>query len=99
HPPSPPPFPYTTLFRSQRLAVRHRADRGRPPHALELLGTLVEAHLVEHVGRRDHAERRRPRALAGPLRAPHLLEHALIRQLVARSEEHTSELQSRFDLV
>src|SRR5207249_11973343 len=67
-PPAPPPFPYTTLFRSPRARrsradPRHRRDGGRSFRG----GSGMTAH------HRD--------GVAG------------------RSEEHTSELQSRFDLV
>src|SRR2546428_7503463 len=68
-PPRSTLFPYTTLFRSRRLAADHEGD-----------------HLA------------RPRALAPPRRgdpaAP--LGPGDRRR---RSEEHTSELQSRSDLV
>src|SRR5438105_8951179 len=40
-----------------------------------------------------------PRPRVGEQSAPHLGCEAHLRQLVLRSEEHTSELQSRVDLV
>src|SRR5207253_4793824 len=96
-PPAPPPFPYTTLFRSiaqpraERLAclqvfVRHRAERRQ-----------LVLHRVEHVAR---ARELRPEPVAQRQRdllVPHLREASA--RAVVRSEEHTSELQSRGHLV
>src|SRR3712207_8410561 len=95
----PPPrstlFPYTTLFRS----------------ALAGLAALV---LAEDAGRRHRLDEPRRAAVADrqpPLEQRHAaalrLQHALHRvveqlvprRLVVRSEEHTSELQSRQYLV
>src|SRR5438874_7918666 len=85
----PPPrstlFPYTTLFRS---------DRARAP--------LLERRVVQeriHRGIEDLVAEHR--GLGGVLRdAPDLArEHALQDLYELRSEEHTSELQSRRDLV
>src|SRR5690606_42046116 len=86
-----PPFPYTTLFRS--------AD-GRPPQAIH---PLPGGEGRNEVLRIDTAEGRfvwrrrlppvdRPGAAAGTELAAHRLA-------AARSEEHTSELQSRENLV
>src|SRR5436309_8248860 len=74
-------FPYTTLFRSDRLAQAH----SRPQAALQF---RLDARLigqdsgVRHVG--DH--------IRTPLSWP-------MRRASNRSEEHTSELQSRENLV
>src|SRR5699024_12537793 len=81
-------FPYTTLFRStredQRTLFRWRGENAFIAH-------LVEHHaahqLVKHGG------------------SPHIRTAQIFRRTEAqfrkrlRSEEHTSELQSRFDLV
>src|SRR3712207_7633778 len=76
-PPRSTLFPYTTLFRSVRLARReHHAARGDP-----------HAHLLPRGRRRAAGADRRA---AGP---PGL------RGAAGRSEEHTSELQSRQYLV
>src|SRR5690349_23733426 len=87
----PPPrstlFPYTTLFRSQRVlsSSDHRAEVTAEPVAHQRRRKLwrqlfeVAEDLVAQSGRiewREHARRK-----------------------VTRSEEHTSELQSRRDLV
>src|SRR5207249_5445089 len=89
--PLPPPsstlFPYTTLFRS--LPARSGPDRGRPGAR-------------RHQPRGGAGHYSRPGAGGGGARS-HRRAHgrrgrSRDRQL-ARSEEHTSELQSRFDLV
>src|SRR5699024_12202428 len=94
-PPSPPLFPYTTLFRS------------RDPW-LNILGT-VEAGKVWAGG--DDPTQPRLSPINGELGglAPMdvyvgthelcLPDVLLLQERGARSEEHTSELQSRFDLV
>src|SRR5699024_12490996 len=94
-PPLPPLFPYTTLFRSRsvsaapllrRTVVIHVSllDVDVAPPALGALGTV--AVLLDRFGDEHDV---RVRAVA-QLRAA---------QAAHRSEEHTSELQSRFDLV
>src|SRR5256885_5640597 len=82
-PPRSTLFPYTTLFRS---GWQHRAPR---------------PHRHTHAGPRP---RPRPRREAGRERAPRCLADAIERALrctgrEARSEEHTSELQSPCNLV
>src|SRR5207249_10543288 len=84
HPPRSTLFPYTTLFRSRRsLYVRGDAARRY----------LVPAPGLLDVGgmRRSAFARRR-----SPDREEVYIKEY---QSVLRSEEHTSELQSRFDLV
>src|SRR5699024_12560200 len=76
-PPTPPPFPYTTLFRSRR-------DGGAGPRSRR-----TAAH-----GSRCLRRARRPRWVPPDA---HVRRRTAARRL--RSEEHTSELQSRFDLV
>src|SRR5699024_12549437 len=76
--PSPPLFPYTTLFRSVAAAALHRATvRGED----EVVARRVDLQTTLEV-------------LAGKVEFESGEEG---REL--RSEEHTSELQSRFDLV
>src|SRR3712207_7703845 len=84
-PPRSTLFPYTTLFRSQHLV----AARLRP----ERLG-MVDQPRAEPVGVAREAEEEVP--LLGPLQRPRGVEDAVP---VLRSEEHTSELQSRQYLV
>src|SRR5207247_10526236 len=79
-PPLPPPFPYTTLFRSAHRSAR--AGRLDPPASGGGAPALR--------GRRRPAapeDRGAGRRAVSPSSA------------VLRSEEHTSELQSRVDLV
>src|SRR5205809_1634544 len=87
----PPPrstlFPYTTLFRSARPAKRAR------PCTVELTTAFTGA------GARSCSPDQRPdrRALAEPVRPA--LGVVELRVGADRSEEHTSELQSRLHLV
>src|SRR5206468_12775089 len=98
-PPTPPLFPYTTLFRSVRLPIAHAAreldhrELGHE-HGARLLETtnhrpiVGEASIAERRGApcgRDAAGRRQQVFRA-------------VGDAVQRSEEHTSELQSRSDL-
>src|SRR5699024_11607923 len=96
-PPGPPLFPYTTLFRSHlavalvggRLAIRRR--RRSLSVALPVALAVVLAGWLLTVALRGGLVR----GLLGEARR-------VVRTLVLgglRSEEHTSELQSRFDLV
>src|SRR2546422_8348614 len=86
-PPRSTLFPYTTLFRSQRVA-----EVGGQPHAPfdDVLARALERHVLrphgEHAGGagRGRAGTRAQSSQGG---------------LDQRSEEHTSELQSRLHLV
>src|SRR5699024_11631393 len=91
-------FPSTTLFRSLRrhgrafdVPARPSPTPRRGPGGGDRLFGLVRL-----------PQREVPGVLLapqlGPLGQLHVLE-ALVRQRTVRSEEHTSELQSRFDLV
>src|SRR3712207_8987406 len=79
-PPRSTLFPYTTLFRSARLAVVGREDAAEGAAPEEVLDGVPrrtgEVGVVGGAGRLTRQQRRR-----------------------ARSEEHTSELQSRQYLV
>src|SRR5205085_9249472 len=84
--PPPPPFPYTTLFRSERHPGRDRLAERRP-HGPRGAG-------AEHQVRQP-AVRGEPGVVPDHRRQPgrdRLLDHQ-------RSEEHTSELQSQSNLV
>src|SRR5205085_6029916 len=94
---SPPPptstlFPYTTLFRSRADAQRSR----RPRRGLRR---------APAAGHRRHGSAQggsRPRAARGCGRLTALPGRALARleaEILLRSEEHTSELQSQSNLV
>src|SRR5437868_13232085 len=79
-------FPYTTLFRSPRRRPRAADARGGVAGSAPLLHGLDAAGAGAARGGGGHGFRHGP-----ALRA--------VAAVGARSEEHTSELQSRFDLV
>src|SRR5207248_11341699 len=87
--PRPPPFPYTTLFRSQ--------PPHRPEHALDLaILALGRKTCRRPAGRHAHQ--------STSAAEQSLVEAASVRISESvgehtRSEEHTSELQSPYDLV
>src|SRR5690349_22596553 len=89
-PPRPTLFPYTTLFRS------HEHARVLPVHE-RLLGGLPDPLRADLAGRLAYAP------AGDPVRDPpgrlHPGDRPLPRPRAVRSEEHTSELQSRRDLV
>src|SRR5207247_9035863 len=92
-------FPYTTLFRSEEQRHHQRdeweaARDGKGEVQVAVLGEPAAEDADDHRGAVDR----------GPLHGlegaretarPSILDH----QRVHRSEEHTSELQSRVDLV
>src|SRR5690606_40252402 len=84
-PPRPPLFPYTTLFRSGGCS---RSAGRRNACADRPAGACAD-------GRR----RRAPLRDAPRPGARHGLARALSKRGICRSEEHTSELQSRENLV
>src|SRR5437868_10452421 len=83
-PPSSPLFPYTTLFRSNRRAGE--ADRARAGDAGGGVKCMCPAAEVQ-------------RRAADCRIAPAAAADAAASIEAERSEEHTSELQSRFDFV
>src|SRR5207249_10132854 len=94
-PPRPPPFPYTTLFRSRKrlhLAVGAALERLYPTQ-LEALAPLLAQHFAEA----GDARALHYYILAGDVAARQYANVEAVE--LYRSEEHTSELQSRFDLV
>src|SRR5699024_11599672 len=97
-PPSPPPlFPYTTLFRSHSpkwKMLLHGMQIGLPKAASCLFQLIGIRDLYNAASDPDVKSLLRPEA--SPF-CRHQKRHLLIRRW--RSEEHTSELQSRFDLV
>src|SRR5690606_40570681 len=86
-PPRPPPFPYTTLFRSR--ADRRR--RGAPVAAGRGAGVRHRAGDPRRAARAQPRRLTSARALTRPERGTERARD--------RSEEHTSELQSRENLV
>src|SRR5207249_6779474 len=96
-PPRPPLFPYTTLFRSKTYLaddILVKVDRMSMAHALEVRAPFLDHRVVEFVA-----------ALPADLKLRGRTTKFILREAMrpvlpgARSEEHTSELQSRFDLV
>src|SRR5690606_42015816 len=88
-PPLSTPFPYTTLFRSHHAVT----ERAHAPARDDELAHLEELDLRHGLARRLLHDLRRVRALH--LVAVHLAHD----RAASRSEEHTSELQSRENLV
>src|SRR5699024_11865062 len=84
-------FPYTTLFRSHMLAVGWTV---KGVSAQSAIGDDGKSHPSVWF---KHSPEGTPRALPITLVAHY--QHADLTTFVDRSEEHTSELQSRFDLV
>src|SRR3546814_7370199 len=82
-------FPYTTLFRS--ILRRYRAVGLQLHRQLVVVGDLADAGVLHLVG--DLAHRREDR-IDRHQADRRVLRTALGRRHVARSEEHTSELQS-----
>src|SRR5207249_5290271 len=97
--PRRPPFPYTTLFRSFRAEDRPDlvdALEDSDHHLLvELRALREERRPTEVVDREDVGATLRRRC--DDLRRLDLREAACVERGAVRSEEHTSELQSRFD--
>src|SRR5690606_40122069 len=92
-------FPYTTLFRSaDDQVLRHRlGGRARLAHDVEQRATHVEPLEERPDGRRiDVVEHVQPRIVVALLIAQ--LVPVRLQQRLLRSEEHTSELQSRENL-
>src|SRR5699024_12473227 len=90
HPPVSPLFPYTTLFRSHPRAAR---GRGGEQVAVDLGGGLAAAHDG------DGARLQQVLLAVEVVGAVQDRGGAALPRERLRSEEHTSELQSRFDLV
>src|SRR5687768_18348080 len=89
-PPRSTLFPYTTLFRSEE-AARDVTDRELRSERLALIDARV-AHVAGVEGEVVELERAVARAVA---------DEAVVadEDILDRSEEHTSELQSRLHLV
>src|SRR5699024_11744866 len=97
-PPTSTLFPYTTLFRSQggwdgpgRLAAR----TGGRARMIEVGAAVEPLGITSPVPMSGFAARTEPSAGEHDV----LGARALAMDETVRSEEHTSELQSRFDLV
>src|SRR5207302_6485278 len=91
--PTPPLFPYTTLFRSRADQLAQGAEHMVGGLWVEVAGRLV---------REQHARgiRHRPGDRDPLLLASGELRRTMVQPVLEpRSEEHTSELQSRENLV
>src|SRR5699024_12800566 len=86
-PPVSPLFPYTTLFRSVLAAP---GDWGVPNFRIPALAVAPNGDLLAAFDKRP---------VHGDSPAPNSIWQRRSRDGGRRSEEHTSELQSRFDLV
>src|SRR5699024_12879486 len=91
-------FPYTTLFRSRFLlasTIMPRPTCFLEPCAAGSPSTqkVINCYHVRRLTGLVVSERHAPCPLLPVVQHPHLVRCG------ARSEEHTSELQSRFDLV
>src|SRR3712207_7492692 len=87
-PPRSTLFPYTTLFRSPHRHEGVPVIRGGDGNGVEVAVFQGLAHVLD-----------RARGVAGGVALPVLVEPGGVGAGVGRSEEHTSELQSRQYLV
>src|SRR5699024_12378611 len=98
-PPTSPPFPYTTLFRSRRngqcRVVRLMFTVQRECHVLVGGSHTLE---IDDLATHRHLTPAHPELHTFPSPGGTRFGDALD-QSFSRSEEHTSELQSRFELV
>src|SRR5206468_13025241 len=95
-PPGPPLFPYTTLFRSAAVDAIEALGQPRQVFRRDAGAGVVHGHRIPARLRRPHIYFHE--AAGG--RVAHRIAHEVgERALPLRSEEHTSELQSRSDLV
>src|SRR5207302_10789531 len=88
-PPNPTPFPYTTLFRSE--VKDHQLQR---PHDL-----LIQARVARVMRDLQHQQPDRAAEREHRCDRKHPVPPQVPMHDVPRSEEHTSELQSRENLV
>src|SRR5206468_7586737 len=98
----PPPstlFPYTTLFRSSRAPI---SPAGTAHNAIDEMSSGSPPRSAHRL-RASHTPTMTPSAMHNPyiVNGPILLKPGLgsdASAVVSRSEEHTSELQSRSDI-
>src|SRR5699024_12737399 len=94
-PPSPSLFPYTTLFRSTPKSLNWASENAVAVHGWCTGGSVSAGKYVPPAHCPSSACR-------SSIRAPQPVSATFERSACVtswRSEEHTSELQSRFDLV
>src|SRR5207249_10981394 len=93
--------PTATNILSLHDALQICNDRKNPPHIAEngdCLGRRIEREVMIRAGQRPHYLHRLASNLA-QIQAITFQRQPSILETRRRSEEHTSELQSRFDLV
>src|SRR5207249_10822010 len=95
--PPPPPVPYTTLFRSVYHWIVLRGDAAARPPKPATAPAIAKVAVIAAPSATEPAQ-------ATEALEPHGWRYTQIvtdatEDDVHRSEEHTSELQSRFDLV
>src|SRR5690606_41919993 len=95
-PPSSTLLPYTTLFRSPRRHAKARHAKQEQPEREQEWRQFPAP--LEAVEQQEGDDRRQQRHLAGEEDVRHV-QPPLAVQIEQRSEEHTSELQSRENLV
>src|SRR5207253_9765233 len=99
-PPSPSPlFPYTTLFRSHSPRLLLRARIFRPNTSPARCARSLPTEIVHRRLAFFRRSRTRPRASQGRHVSDRYSSETPRRHSAPRSEEHTSELQSRGHLV
>src|SRR5207237_9510400 len=95
-PPTPPLFPYTTLFRSQGMPRGKRFLHADLKHFAPNCAACFPGFLVRNASGGTCRMRRFFPAVS--IQKPAYFGY-FVRHPVARSEEHTSELQSHLNLV
>src|SRR5207249_11811057 len=98
-PAAPSVFPYTTLFRSGETITTERDLLSRKKFCEVLGGTLLSTLAKPKLLFPGASDARRPAIDVAAIDRARILRAARRYLREARSEEHTSELQSRFDLV
>src|SRR5206468_13027168 len=97
-PPHAPPFPYTTLFRS-RVPPTESCFNRKATVWLSPIGSFTATRSTPASAPRASSARVNERPIRPKPLIPTRTATACPPDLLVRSEEHTSELQSRSDLV
>src|SRR5699024_11671060 len=98
HPPGSPLFPYTTLFRSGHVDFSYDTEQILKDYSMEIpKGKIIGIHGASGSGKSTLLKllMRFWDVQGGKIS----ISDRDVRDINTRSEEHTSELQSRFDLV